>query len=375
MVYDGSPARSSFSAGGSVARIRFLLRHDRKSFPRRNPSRFPAASASALCRTRQSPFLAIVPACLLAASLTSCGSASPPLRGNLVASPSSLSFGSVDVGETAAATVSLGNNGSASIQVSKIQFSSPDFSLSAAVALPITLAVGQTYNLTVKFAPSAAGAASGSLTLATSDSSASLTVPLSGTGAVKATSPGLHLGSASVSFGDIQVGNTSAQSVTITSSGTAALTISAVTVAGTGFSASGLSLPVTLDPAQTAELVIDFAPDAAGAATGLVSLTTNASSDSATVALSGTGVTTAYEVDLTWDLPAPSSDPAVGYKIFRAVNNSDTYTLLNAAVDDSTSYTDTTVQNGNTYSYYVTSVDADGNQSAPSGIFAISIPD
>jgi hypothetical protein len=292
-------------------------------------------------------FLALVPVCILAVSVTGCGAPAIPSVGNLVLSPTSVSFGSVQVGQTAAATLSLGNNGSASIQISQIQFSSPDFSLSGPAALPITLAVGESYILTLKFAPSAPGAASGSMSLATSGLSAPATVSLSGTGEAKPATPGLR---------------------------TAALTISGVSATSRGFSASGLTLPASLNPGQTANLIISFNPTVAGTATGSVTLVTNATSGSATVPLSATGVKTLYEVDLTWEQPASSSDPPVGYEIFRAVNGSAVYTLLNSTIDPSTAYTDTTAQNGATYSYYVESVDNEGNQSAPSTIFSVTIP-
>lgn len=285
-----------------------------------------------------------------------------------------MSFGSVQVGQTATSTLTLSNSGSAPLQISQVQFSSQDFSLAAQVTLPLTLDAAANYSLTLQFAPSAAGAASGSVTLASNGSPASVSVSLSGTGEAKGTTPGLQLQSTSVSFGDVEVKNAAAQSVVITSSGTAALTISAATVAGTGFSVSGLTLPATLQPAQTAELVIGFDPGATGAATGTVTLATNTSSGPATIALSGTGVNAAYEVDLTWNAPSVAPDPSVGYKVFRAVNESSVYTSLNSGVDALTSYADATVQNGNTYFYYVVSVDAQGNQSGPSNVFTATIP-
>jgi hypothetical protein len=319
----------------------------------------------------------VIAAGLLASLVAGCGGTATQAAqqtGTLVVSATSLSFGSVQVGQTAAATLTLSNSGSASIQVTQIGFSSQDFSLAGKVTLPLTIYPSEDYNLTLQFAPSAAGAASGTVTLTNSGKTDSVAVSLSGTGEAKATAPGLDLQSASVSFGDVQVDTTAAQSVTITSSGTAALTISAVNINGSGFTASGLTLPQTLNPGKSADLTISFDPGTTGAAAGLVTLTTNASSDSSTIALSGTGVATAYEVDLTWGLPAASADPPVGYRIYRAVNKSSEYTLLNATVDALTAYADTTVQNGNTYSYYVESVDAAGDQSAPSGVFTVNIP-
>jgi len=184
----------------------------------------------------------------------------------------------------------------------------------------------------------------------------------------------LTLQSTSVAFGNVTLNTTATQTVTLTSSGTSAVTISAGAVIGTGFSISGVSFPVTLNPGQTATLAIEFDPTVAGAAAGTVTLTDNTPAGTAVIAVAGTGTATSYEVDLTWDAPTVSTDPVAGYDIYRAPSGSSSYQLLNSAVDASTAYTDTTVANGTAYQYYVTSVDAEGNQSAPSNIFTITIP-
>lgn len=186
--------------------------------------------------------------------------------------------------------------------------------------------------------------------------------------------PALTLSSSSVAFGNVNVNSTATQSVTLTSSGTAALTISGGSVAGTGFGMSGLSFPLTLNPGQTAVLNIQFDPTAAGSDTGTVSLTSNASSGTTTIALSGTGQAQSYQVNLTWTAPSSSSDPVAGYKVYREASGGSSYQLLNASAITATSYTDTTVQDGATYNYYVESVDAQGNQSGPSNTYTVTIP-
>jgi fibronectin type 3 domain-containing protein len=129
-----------------------------------------------------------------------------------------------------------------------------------------------------------------------------------------------------------------------------------------------------LNPGQTATLYIQFDPTSAGAATGTVTLTSNASPSTATIGLSGTGQTVSYRVDLTWNAPTDSTDPVAGYNIYRATGTNSSYQLMNSSVDSTTTYTDTTVQNGTSYTYYVESVDASGNQSSPSNTFTASVP-
>ena len=216
-------------------------------------------------------------------------------------------------------------------------------------------------------------------TAVTTSQTATLTASAGGvtrTYALQLTSsgPALTLQSTSVSFGDVTLNTPATQTVTLTSSGTAPLTISAGTVTGTGFSISGISFPVTLNTGQTATLSIEFDPKTTGPATGTVTLTDNTTAGTAAISLSGTGQAASYVVDLTWDAPASSSDPVAGYNIYRAVSGSSSYQLLNSTVNEPTTYADTTVTNGTAYQYDVESVDASGNRSAPSNVFSVTIP-
>ncbi len=98
----------------------------------------------------------------------------------LTASPSSLSFGSVNVGSTSSAqTVTVTNPGSSAATVNSVSVSG---AFSQTNTCGSSLAAGATCTVSVKFAPTAAGAASGSLSVASSAPSSPLTVALSGTG-------------------------------------------------------------------------------------------------------------------------------------------------------------------------------------------------
>ena len=104
-----------------------------------------------------------------------------------------------------------------------------------------------------------------------------------------------------------------------------------------------------------------------------MALTSNASgSGTATISLSGTGET--FEVQLTWNGPSGSTDPVVGYNIYRATGSNSSYRLMNPSVNATRTYTDTSVQDGTSYSYYIETGDSSGNQSAPSSPFTVDIP-
>ncbi len=185
----------------------------------------------------------------------------------------------------------------------------------------------------------------------------------------------LTLQSTTVAFGDVMCGISAYQSVTLTSSGTGPVTVSAGSVNGTSYAISGVSFPLTLNPGASATLEIEFEPTTTGVAEGAVTLNSDSSTGTiSTISLSGIGVAESYAVDLTWNPSDETSDPVVGYNVYRAVNASSTYQLLNASYDSATSYIDATVANNTTYSYYVESVDTAGVPSAPSSTFTISVP-
>ena len=79
-------------------------------------------------------------------------------------------------------------------------------------------------------------------------------------------------------------------------------------------------------------------------------------------------------VDLSWSAPSGSADPVAGYHVYRSSDGGNTYQLLNSAVNTGTTYEDTVVQSGQSYAYYVTSVDASGVESAPSNAIDATIP-
>jgi len=203
------------------------------------------------------------------------------------------------------------------------------------------------------------------LTVSAGSISESSTLQLNAAGAV------LSVNANSVAFGGVSVGQIATQTVTASATGTLPVNISAVTVTGSSFSGSGISTPATLQPGHEATLNLQFAPTEAGAATGSVTITSNGGSP--TIPLTGTGeAVTAYEVELNWNPAVSPADPVVGYNIYRAPGGSTLYTLLNSTA--STSYTDMTVEDGQTYIYIVESVDAAGNESVPSNPYTATIP-
>jgi virulence-associated protein VapD len=92
-----------------------------------------------------------------------------------------------------------------------------------------------------------------------------------------------------VSFGNVQVGTSSTQPLTVTNAGQGAVNIAQASVTGSGFSLSGLTTPVTINSGQRLTLSVIFGPQSSGAASGSLSLVSDTSNANLMVALSGMG--------------------------------------------------------------------------------------
>jgi hypothetical protein len=117
--------------------------------------------------------------------------------------------------------------------------------------------------------------------------------------------PAVSFGPTSLTFGSQAVGTTSAsQSVTLTNTGTAPLTMSGVGLGGTNAgdyvqSSTCPLAPSTLAANGTCTISVTFAPTAAGTRTASVTIADDAGDSPQSVALTGTGTTPAPAVSLT----------------------------------------------------------------------------
>ena len=295
------------------------------------------------------------------------------------------------------ATITLSGTGQAPPTVSGVSCTGGSLTGSVTDACTVTLTGPVTVGTLVSLASnSSAVTVPASVTVAAGASSAAFTATASAVttaqkvtltasmGGVSATYPlqlnaaiaGLSLPTTSVAFGSVNLNTATTQVVTLSSSGTAPVTINSASISGTGFTMSGVTSAMTLNPGQTAPMTITFDPTTAATDTGTVTITSNSSSGATqTISLSGTGTSAAtYQVALSWEGPSSSSVPVMGYNVYRAASGSSTYTLLNSSMDASTTYTDSTVKSGLTYNYEVTSVGSGGVQSAPSPIYTATIP-
>jgi hypothetical protein len=203
--------------------------------------------------------------------------------GSLTGNPASFVFGNVQVGSTQTQTETLKNSGGENLTISQATFTGVGFSYTG-LSLPLTLVPNQSTTFGVVFAPTSAGAASGQLSITVSGSSTTLDMAWSGTGVTPAT---LTATPASVTFTGVQTGKTQTQTESVQNTGGSNATISQGSVAGSGFSISGLSTPFTLTPGQSTSFSVTFSPASSGNFSGSVAIASNASNPNLSIALSG----------------------------------------------------------------------------------------
>jgi hypothetical protein len=318
---------------------------------------------------------------ILAALLSAaCGSGMGSSTGgnipaNLSLNASTVTFGSVNVGSSKMHALTLTNSSASdgpSITFTKVSSSSKAFTVTTA-SLPIVLAPGKSSTINIKFAPKAAGTATGSLSIAVDGATDPASVPLSGDGVG---STALSVSPSTLSFGTVTIGSSKNQSGTLTA-GTSSITVSNANWSGQGYSVSGISFPVTIAAGKSVSFAVTFTPGAAGGSQGSISFASNAPNSPTVENFSGTGAqpaaqgTDQHVVDLAW---AASSSNVLGYNTYRSTQSGGPYTRLTSSPQAQTSYSDASVAAGQTYYYVVTSVDSDSLESAFSNQATASVP-
>jgi hypothetical protein len=205
-------------------------------------------------------------------------------------SPASVAFGNQLVNTTSTASiVTLTNTGTASMTISSISLTGTNASnFARTTTCGSTLAANATCNISITFTPSAAGARTASLSTSDNAAGSPQTVALTGTGAA----PAASLSPGSLAFGIQPINTTSsANVVTLTNTGNAAMTITSISLTGTNSSnfARTSTCGTTLAAGANCTISITFTPSTTGSKTASLSIADNASGSPQTVTLTGTG--------------------------------------------------------------------------------------
>jgi len=206
-----------------------------------------------------------------------------------------LNFGLVTVGTVAVTqSLTLVNQGPSGVTLSVLNAIGVDgasFPVTSTGCAPgQTLFAGQGCNIDVRFAPPTAGAKTAVVQVA-STGSAPADVVLAGTG-LGGVTPDLTLSTTALNFGVMRISAQSAPAeVTLSANGSGAVMISAIAVSGAYVMQNKTcpAVPFALLAGSLCTVSVTFVPGAEGAATGKLSITSDAAPAEREVSLSGQG--------------------------------------------------------------------------------------
>ncbi|HLY99946.1 MAG TPA: choice-of-anchor D domain-containing protein [Candidatus Angelobacter sp.] len=226
-----------------------------------------------------------------------------PMTASAVLSTTSLVFGSQTVGVSATNTVTLTNNGAATLNINSIAVTAgaTDFSRVASASNDCgnTLAANASCVVTISFKPSTSGPRSGTLTLTTSAANSPQTVALSGAGV--ATAPIAGLSRSSIDFGT-QAQNTAA-TATVILSNTGNATLNSISISVTldpadftRVTSAGNDCGASLNAGASCVITVRFQPTVLGQLSGMLTVADSAGNSPQTVTLTGKSVRPATPV-------------------------------------------------------------------------------
>ncbi len=212
-------------------------------------------------------------------------------------------FGNVTVGSSLNQTVTITNNGNANLLIGTIAQINPidaPFSISDTCSGQ-TLQPSASCTIAISFAPNSTGAFSDSFNIPSDDpDDNSVTITLSGTGNqlsvpdITVTDSIAPANDLQVPFGNVTVGSSSNQTVTVTNNGNANLIIGSIAQINpldAPFSTSDTCSEQTLQPSASCTIAISFAPNSTGAFNDSFNIPSDDPyENSVTISLSGTGL-------------------------------------------------------------------------------------
>jgi archaellum component FlaG (FlaF/FlaG flagellin family) len=220
----------------------------------------------------------------------------------LGAVPSPVAFGPVVVGTMTDQTVTLRNTGTVPLVLGAIAPPAAPFSLINAPASGTTIPPAGSVMFAVRFAPTAVGSASGTVTIPSNDPMSPFALQLTGSGATSG-GPAIALAPSTVMFGSTPVGAPANATFTVGNTGTQTLAVTSMTITGANAAdftfadgalgctgGQGCASDFTVAPSGTPRTVtLACKPQAFGTRLATLAVASNASSGTSSVALNCTG--------------------------------------------------------------------------------------
>jgi hypothetical protein len=182
----------------------------------------------------------------------------------------------------------------------------------------------------------------------------------------------LAVAPASLTFGNVLVGQTESKTGTLTA-GDSRIKVTSANWSGEGYSVSGIVFPVTVAAGQSVSFKVSFAPPRAGSSAGNISFVSDATNSPHGEKFSGSGTAPSqgHAVTLSW---RANGSAIIGYNIYRGVAPKGPYAKMNTAPHPAASFTDASVRPGQTYFYMTTAVDKKGRESKFSNQVQVTLP-
>ncbi len=219
--------------------------------------------------------------------------------------PAAVDLGSTVSGSPVNANVSIFNNGTSPVIITKAVTSGTNASDFAVTNMPCATLNPETYcNIQITFNPTAAGVRSTSLKLTDNATGSPQSVTLVGVG--QASSATLAVASA-LAFPSVLVASYNTQSLGLQNTGTVAVTVSAVSVSGTNASDFTVyNACPSISAGSSCSLPVAFVPGAAGLRTATLKITDNATGSPQLITLTGFGQAANAALSIPQTLPFPS---------------------------------------------------------------------
>jgi len=231
---------------------------------------------------------------------------------DLSSSPSSLAFGNVYIGVPSGRKVlTITNLTGKGITIESIGFDCAGYGIASGVA-PFSMGLTQTItHYSIFLNPTAPQQYNCNFIMSLSDGT-QVDVPLSGTGVV---SNGVSkLNASAFAFPNQKVGSTSAaQTVTISNTGTSAVTLIGITLSPASFTTNAITLPATINPGATLPVSVFYSPSGVESETGALDLTYTQVPDNG-VTLNGNGIAPTSVVVSTLAANVPQATQSAAYQ-------------------------------------------------------------
>ncbi|MBN1480664.1 choice-of-anchor D domain-containing protein, partial [candidate division KSB1 bacterium] len=212
-------------------------------------------------------------------NVTLTGNGTPEPTPDIAVDPVSHDFGNVQVTKSEQTTITVSNEGDATLSVSSFAITgthADQFSIVSG-GDPVGIEPEGTHEVVVQFAPTSEGAKTAALTITSNDPNESpLSVALTGNG-TPAPSPEITVAPLDIDYGTVLIGNTKSDSFTIKNDGDAVLNVSSVGLTGANSDQFAIvnagPFAIAADASQIVR--VNFTPTSEGAKTAMAQVSSN----------------------------------------------------------------------------------------------------